>query len=149
MTDDDAADHPTPTEQVRERLLAEHAALFDGVAACADAVASRWDGDATADRDAVVPALREALEAAGLLRALPALLATAADALGARLPATPVAAPPYLVVTATGPVVRATLPEVGRLVVSLDVFAVDRSGETPRYRRVDAPAGAVLSVAVR
>ncbi|MFC7137030.1 hypothetical protein [Halobaculum litoreum] len=144
----DAGDGPDPTTAVRERLLAEHGPLFDAVDACADAVADRWAGDATADRDAVVPALREALAAAGALDRLPALLATAADALGVRLPAAPVAAPPYLVVTATGPVVRATLPAVGRLVVSLDVFAVDRSGETPRYRRVDGD-GVALSVALR
>ena len=151
MTDagEGASDPDDPTAEVRERLLADHGALLDAVDACADAVADRWETDATADRDAVVPPMRDALAAAGVLDHLPALLATAADALGARLPASPVAAPPYLVVTATGPVVRATLPEVGRLVVSLAVFSVDRSGETPRYRRLDVGVGEALRVELR
>ncbi|WP_435066003.1 hypothetical protein [Halobaculum sp. EA56] len=144
-----------PVEAVRERLLADHGPLFDAVDACADAVAARWettgpDGrPATADRDAVVPAMCGALAAADALDRLPGLLATGADALGVDLPASPVAAPPYLVVTATGPVVRATLPGAGRLVVSVRVFAVDRAGEEPAYRRIDATAREALSVELR
>ncbi|SHH69385.1 hypothetical protein [Halobaculum gomorrense] len=147
-----------PEAAVRERLLTAHGPAFDAVDACADAVAGRWDGEdgpgaaaapTTTDRDAVVPAMREALAAAGVLDALPGLLATGADALGARLPASPVAAPPYLVVTATGPVVRATLPDASRLVVSLRVFDVDRSGATPRYRRLDRGVRETLTVEIR
>ncbi|MFC6785785.1 hypothetical protein ACFQFH_07710 [Halobaculum halobium] len=145
-----------PEAVVRERLLAEHGPLLDGVDAVADAVADRWTDrespvaqPATADRDAVVPAMREALAAAGALDHLPGLLATAADALGVTLPASPVAAPPYLVVTATGPVVRATLPDAGRLVVSLRVFGVDRAGEAPRYRRLEGGVRDELTVEFR
>ncbi|MFC7096023.1 hypothetical protein [Halobaculum marinum] len=137
---------------VRERLVTEHAPLLDAVDACADAVAARWEDGAsegTTDRDAVVSPLRDALSTAGVHERLPGLLTTAAAALGASLPARPVAAPPYLVVTATGPVVRATLPEVGRLVVSLNVFVVDREGDTPRYRRADAAAEESLTVELR
>lgn len=139
----------SPESLVHERLLAEHETLFDAVSACADAVASRWDGDATTDRDAVVPPLHEALRQHGVLDHVPTMLATGADALGVRLPAAPVAAPPYLVVTATGPVVRATLPEVGRLVVSVEVFTVDRSGDAPTYRRTEGDAGEILTVELR
>lgn len=150
------AGEPTdPEVVVRERLLSEHGPLFDAVDAVADAVADRW-GDSgpdgvprTADRDAVVPAMREALAVAGALDHLPGLLATGADALGVDLPASPVAAPPYLVVTATGPVVRATLPNAGRLVVSLRVFDVDRSGASPRYRRLDRGVREALTVELR
>ena len=141
---------------VRERLLAEHGPLLDAVDGVADAVAERWNDSvaperrpATADRDAVVPAMREALAAAGALEHLPGLLATGADALGVGLPASPVAAPPYLVVTATGPVVRATVPDAGRLVVSLRVFDVDRSGASPRYRRLDRGVRETLTVELR
>lgn len=142
-----------PEAAVRERLLAEHGPLFDAVDAVADAVADRWtDGEgrsSTADRDAVVPAMREALAAAGALERLPGLLATGADALGVGLPASPVAAPPYLVVATTGPVVRATLPDAGRLVVTVRVFAVDRGGDGPVYRRIERDAREALAVELR
>lgn len=147
MTPGTASDDPESL--VRERLLTDHAALLDAVSACGDAVASRWDGDATVDRDAVVSPLREALRHHGVLDGLPTMLATGADALGVRLPAAPVAAPPYLVVTATGPVVRATLPETGRLVVSVEVFVVDRAGGTPTYRRSEGDATETLTVELR
>ncbi|WP_348609405.1 hypothetical protein [Halobaculum rarum] len=144
-----------PADAVRERLLSEHGPLIDAVDAVADAVADRWDDHdyggvpRTGDRDAVVPALRAALAAADVLDHLPAMLVTGANALGVDLPASPVAAPPYLVVTATGPVVRATLPDRGRLVISVRVFEVDRGGDAPAYRRVDAGAREALAVEVR
>ncbi|QLG26920.1 hypothetical protein HUG10_04910 [Halorarum halophilum] len=139
---------------VRERILAGHADLLGTVADCAEAVAAGWDGDATADREAVVPPLRAALERAGALSRLPSLLHTAAEALGTSLPAEPVAAPPYVVVTATGPVVRATFPDRGRLVVEIRVFAVEPGGggDDPRYRRVtadDADPSPAVGVAFR
>ncbi|UIO98798.1 hypothetical protein Hbl1158_09620 [Halobaculum sp. CBA1158] len=155
------AEGDDPADAVRERLLSEHGALFDAVDAVADAVAARWenpgsddDGTAdgppvTADRDAVVPAMRDALAAADLLDRLPATLATGANALGVDLPASPVPTPPYLVVTATGPVVRATFPDRGRLVISVRVFDVDRDGDAPAYRRVDADAREALTVELR
>ncbi|GAA0218407.1 hypothetical protein [Halobaculum roseum] len=149
------AEGDDPADAVRERLLSEHGPLFDAVDAVADAVAGRWDdpghGDTprTADRDAVVPALRGALEAADVLDYLPAMLATGANALGVDLPASPVPAPPYLVVTATGPVVRATLPDRGRLVITVRVFDVDRSGASPRYRRLDRGVRETLTVELR
>jgi hypothetical protein len=160
---DPDGDGPDPEAIVRERIVETHGPLLDAVGACADAVADRWTGPtatggsgggaagapATTDRDAVVPEMREALTAAGALELLPTMLATGAEALRTRLPASPVAAPPYLVVAATGPVVRATLPDAGRLVVSLRVFEVDRSGEMPRYRRLDRGVGETLTVELR
>ncbi|QLG62435.1 hypothetical protein [Halorarum salinum] len=128
MTDDAAL--------VRERILSEHADLLGTTADCAEAVAAGWGGDATADREAVVPPLRAALERSGALGRLPEMLSTAARALDATLPAEPVAAPPYVVVAATGPVVRATFPDRGRLVVEVRVVRVERGGDGPRYRRV-------------
>ena len=129
MTDD--------TALVHERVRAEHADLLRTVADYAAAVAAGWDGDATSDRDAVVPPMRAALERSGALGRLPSLLFTAAAALGTTLPAQPVAAPPYVVVTATGPVVRATLPDRGRVVLELGVFEVVRGAGGARYRLAD------------
>lgn len=138
-----AADVPAA---VRSYLLDEHAPLLGRVVACADAVAAGWDGDATADRERVVPPLAATFDRAGVTEALPAALADAVAATGRSLRAEPVPAPPYVVVTSTGPVLRATLLD-GRLVVSLRVFVVERGPDGPRYRRSESAPGAVVDVA--
>lgn len=109
----------------------EHAGVVARVGSCADAVAASWDGERVADADAIVPPLEACLREGGVLSALPDVLAGAVDAAGAELPAQPVAAPPYVVVTSRGPVLRATLPD-GRLVVRVAVFRVTDDG---RYER--------------
>lgn len=126
---------------VHEFVRAQHPDLPDAVTACADRVAARWDGDAATDRDRVVGPLRAELREAGLLERFPSVLVGAVDAAGYDLPATPVAAPPYVVVTGRGPLLRATLPD-GRLVVRFDVFAVERAGAV-RYVRADGDPLAV------
>jgi hypothetical protein len=128
----------TETRAVRERLLAEHAGSIDRVWEAADGVVTAWPDTETTDRAAVVDPLERRLRADRTLDRLLSLLETATTALGTRLPATPVAAPPYLVVTATGPILRATLSDRGdRLVVELRAFVVDRTGGEPTYRRVE------------
>ncbi|WP_313695400.1 hypothetical protein [Halorarum halobium] len=140
---------------VRERILAEHGDLLETVADRAEAVAAGWEEDGptgtrgTADRDAVVPPMRATLSRAGALGRLPALLDAAVAALETSLPAEPVAAPPYVVVTATGPIVRATVPGRGRLVIEIEAFAVERDGNEPRYRRVRGDAADLLDVTFR
>jgi len=82
------------------------------------------DGNpATRDSAAVRDRLRAALDRAGVLDALDAALADAVAAAGGELSAEPVPAPPYLAVTSTGPVLRATL-DAGRLVVRIEAFDV-------------------------
>ena len=106
---------------------------------CADAVAAPWDTARTTDSEAVTDGLRAALEATGTLERLPAVLADAVDATGCELRATPVPAPPYVVVTSRGPMLRATI-DPGRLVIRFDVFDVVRDpepGRSPSYRRRD------------
>lgn len=154
-------------EAARNRILDAHGDVVRGVVAVADAVAAAWDdpaasgdgsaaaGDdfvadpdfpATADRAAVVEPLRAELRARGLLDRMPAVLADAADAAGYDLPAEPVAAPPYVVVTGRGPVLRGTVAD-GRLVVVLTVFRVER--DPVRYVRAgDDPAEVVEVVFV-
>lgn len=155
-----------PGHAARERLLAAHAETLDAVLAAADAVAANADDGAddawfrlddgrpaTADRDALVPALRSELERRGVLDALPTLLAAAADAAGYELQAAPVPAPPYVAVTSTGPVLRATVAD-GRLVVNVDCFEVVRSveetegtgGNGVAYGRTATTPAAALSV---
>lgn len=130
-----------PAAAARERLLATERDTIDAVLAVADAVATDAEGEvadgwfrldgrpATPDREAVVSRLQAALEESGLLNHLTGLLATAVDAAGYALAAQPVPAPPYVVVTSTGPVLRATV-DAGRLVVRLDCFEVVRGVES-------------------
>lgn len=126
-----------PVRDARRRIQDEHAVIVEGIDHCADGVAAPWDTARTTDRDAVVDGLRTALEATGVLEQLPLVLADVVDAMGCELQARPVAAPPYVVVTSRGPVLRATI-EPGRLVVRFDVFDVVRDREPaqpPAYRR--------------
>lgn len=150
-TDDTGAD---PAAAAREHMLAERADTIEATLAAADAVAADWSGlddgrPATADRDALVDDLRAQLDDCGVLETYPETLAAAVDAAGHALPATPVAAPPYVVLTSTGPVLRGTVDD-GRLVVRIDCFAIvrDPSGvDAPvAYARDGASPGEVLSV---
>lgn len=152
-----------PAAAARERLLATAADSIDGVLAAADAVATDATGDpvtgwfrlddgrpATSDRSAVVPELRDELDERGLLHELTGLLATAVDAAGFALSARPVPAPPYVAMTSTGPVLRATVDD-GRLVVRLDCFevvrGVEEAGENGvAYARTNSEPAAALSV---
>lgn len=117
--------------RVRERLLASHGETLTATIERADAVAAATDGPATR-REQIVAPLRAELDRAGLLERYPAMLVDAAEVLGETLPATPVAAPPYVTVTSRGPVLRATLPS-GRLVVQIVLFDVER--DPVRYVR--------------
>lgn len=133
--DSDAFPDDDPTACVRRRVREHHPETLARVWRAADAVASEWTAPPT-DSAAVTEPFERRLtsdDRAGLL----AVLETAAETLGASLPADPVPAPPYLVVAPTGPIVRATLPDC-RLVVELRAFTVARAGDGPAtYRRGD------------
>ncbi len=131
-----------PVRAARRRIQTEHASVIDGIDACADAIADPWDTARTTDSRAVADGLRRTLEETGILAALPGLLADAVDATGHDLRATPVPAPPYVVVTSRGPVLRATI-DPGRLVIRFDAFEVIRDPDPtqpPAYRRRDGVA---------
>jgi hypothetical protein len=130
---------------VREAVLAEHASTVERVLACAEAVADTYDSPPTDGRE-LARTLERALSAADVLPALPGVLVTAVDAVDGTLPASPVAAPPYVVVTSRGPVLRATLSDY-RLVVTLCTFETER--DPRRYVRGPSDPSAALSVAVR
>lgn len=150
--------HALDAEAVREHLLTDRRGIVEATLECAEAVASSWpDGGTTdrgtasggtPDRDAVVGPFRTLLSETGLLEAYPAVLAECVAAAGGELRAAPVAAPPYVAVTSTGPVLRATLDE-GRLVVTLAVFEVDRTDGRPRYVRGTTTPEAAVAVEVR
>ena len=119
-----------PATRAREHVLDAHAETVDTVLRCADAVAETWPAESATDRSAVADPLRRELESAGAWARLPDVLAGAADAAGFSLPATPVAAPPYVAMTSRGPILRATVLG-GRLVVLLQAFEVERGDDGP------------------
>lgn len=114
-------------ESVRERRD-----LLDTVSACADAVTADWESNTITDSDRITGPLRVLLSEAGVLDSLPGVLADAVTAAGGTLEAQPVAAPPYVVLTSRGPLLRATLGD-DRLLVRLDCFRVTDGG----YERRD------------
>lgn len=114
-----------------EYVSSECAAVVAAVNSCADAVAASWDGDATTDATLVADRLSACLSENDVLDALPAVLVGAVDAAGGAMQTSPVAAPPYVVVTSRGPLLRATLDE-GRFLVRFEAFRVTEDG---RYER--------------
>ncbi|RDZ47520.1 hypothetical protein C5B86_00205 [Haloferax sp. Atlit-19N] len=134
----DATSHDGLAEEAARVLRDEHERLLTVVGQCATAVAAEWDGDSVADRERVMPPFRRALDGSGALSRLPRALADAVTATGRPMAAPPVAAPPYVVVTGEGVVLRANLGEE-RLVVLLRAFEVVRDGDdgSHRYRRID------------
>lgn len=137
-----------PATRARERVLDAHAETVETVLRCADAVAEAWPAESATDRGAVADPLRRELESAGVWARLPDVLAGAVDAAGFSLPATPVAAPPYVAMTSKGPILRATVSD-GRLVVLLQTFDVERgsgSNQAPRYVRGPATPGESVRV---
>jgi hypothetical protein len=132
-----AVSAPTPPESVPDVaeafLRREEAALLAAVASAADVASEAADPPAELER---------LLAAGGVTERFPRVLSALVAAVGRELQASPVADPPYVVVTGRGPVLRATLAD-GRLVVCLAVFEVERG---PTYRRVD---GVTVDAALR
>ncbi|WP_257297648.1 hypothetical protein [Haloarchaeobius sp. FL176] len=133
--------------RARSHVVEDHADLVEAVAACADQVAGAWETPPT-DRAGVVEPLRGVMGESGVLERLPSLLASTVAAAGYELQASPVAAPPYVAVTSVGPVCRATVTD-GRLVVTFELFELDRSGDAATYRRRDCLPGKSVVVELR
>ena len=132
----------TETARVREHLLTNHTATIAETIGAADTVAAGLSSPASNRREVVEP-LTRLLERTKTLSQYPSMVVAAADALCEPLPASPVAAPPYVTITGTGPVLRASLAS-GRLVVRLSVFAVKR--DPTRYVRTGNTPNEILEV---
>lgn len=143
MTDEDG--DARSTAAVRERIRDAHPEFLEAVAAAGRATAASWEGALAPSREALVERFEEILRETGTLSAAPAVLATAVDAAGGRLQAEPVPSPPYVAVTSRGLVLRATT-DVGRVVVTVAPFAVER--DPVRYVHRDADPPALLDVDV-
>lgn len=129
---------------VRERVLAEHRGTVEAVLANADDVMREIGTPAS--RAAVVEALDERFDRRDLHERLVDLLRTAVAAAGYEFRAEPVPAPPYVVLTGRGPLVRATVAD-GRLVVLLRAFRLGDGGDG--YVRADADPEAAIEVRFR
>lgn len=138
------SDRHRVTRAVRTRLLREHEEVAIGVLQAAETVADTWHADWTTSRAALVQPLRSELTRQGVLEQFPDVLRDAVQAAGDELKANPVAAPPYVIVTSRGPILRATIRD-GRLVVAYQVFTVERT-TPPRYYRSGEKASDILSV---
>lgn len=126
-----------PVRDARRRIRERHRSVVDEINDCADRVAAPWDTSRTTNPDAVVDQFHAALAERGVLERLAHVLADVAEATGYQLHGRPVPAPPYVVVTSRGPVLRGTL-DPGRLVIEFDAFEVIRDsepGRTAAYRR--------------
>lgn len=135
-------------QAVRHQLSSEEGSIVKGIADCADQISRDWATTQTGrpvatDREAVVPPMETALKQVSVLQKLPTTLAACVRAAGGGLDATPVAAPPYVTITSTGPVLRATIGEE-RLVVQFAVFDV----EDGRYVRRGTDLGEIVEVDV-
>ncbi|AHF99311.1 hypothetical protein HALLA_11010 [Halostagnicola larsenii XH-48] len=124
-----------PVRACRRCIQRDHESIVDGIDYCADMVSKSWDGTHTTDRKRVVQPMRSALESAGILEQLPIVLADSVESAGYELSATPVPAPPYVVLTSQGPICRATVGP-GRILIRFDVFDIARDPE-PVYQRRD------------
>ena len=119
---------------VRSHLRSTYGNILAAIAASADATADSWPGESVTERQRVVDPFRSALDERDVLDELPGLLEDLVATVGEDLTASPVAAPPYIVVTSTGVLLRGTLPG-RRLVVAVSPFAVDRNPSPTYYRR--------------
>jgi hypothetical protein len=140
-------DADTTATAVRDRVRDAHPDFLDAVAAAGRVTAASWDAPYTSERHAVVDRFERVLRETGTLAAAPAVLATAVDAAGGRLQADPVPSPPYVAVTAEGVVIRAST-DVGRVVVTVAPFAVERDPVRYVHRGLDAADPALVDVAL-
>ncbi|WP_247728478.1 hypothetical protein [Halovivax limisalsi] len=132
----EAGQNTSSTRRARDLLTDEHAETIETIDACAERAAATWAEPVPTDRDAVVEPFRARLEDRGVLAELPAVIESVVEPLDQELQATPVAGPPYVVVTSRGVLLRATL-DTDRLVVGIEPFAVT-AGPGAGYRLRDA-----------
>lgn len=135
------------TSTVVAAVLDSHRQTVEAVVAAGRDVAAGWPGRTASDRAAIVGPLESRLDDRNLTDKLVPILRTAVDATGLKIAGTPVPAPPYVVVTSRGPLCRGTVAGGSRLVVRVELFAVER--DPPRYRFLDPSPERALRTRVR
>ncbi|MFB6104805.1 MAG: hypothetical protein ABEJ57_06980 [Halobacteriaceae archaeon] len=116
---------------VARAIRATHESVLAAVDRRGTEVTREWPADGLGDGRRAATDLDTAFRAEGILERLPPVLETAAATLGTAPVADPVAAPPYVVVTSRGPVLRATLPR-WRVVLTLAVVTIETGRYHPR-----------------
>lgn len=91
-------------------------------------------GSPCTDPERLRTAIERALEDRSLPGPLVETLLVAARALKTSIRGEPVPAPPYLAITSRGPVCRMTLADERRLLVRVELFAVERRPREYRFR---------------
>jgi hypothetical protein len=122
----------TIESKVSDRILTTHRRTVDEILDVAEAVVETT-GERTSTAETIVEPLRARLEERSLVERLRDVLVTGVAATDERLQAAPIAGPPYVVVTSRGPLCRGTLTDGRRLVVELQLFAVERRPRTYSY----------------
>lgn len=130
-----------PGVRIADHVRSSYPDVLDAIDAAGARASEDWPADGIGDASSVRAAFRRELDAAGVHDRLPRILVSAVEAAGGTLRSSPVAAPPYVVVTSLGITLRATL-EAHRLVVELRVF----EQQDGRYHRRDTVAVAARLV---
>lgn len=133
-------------QSISRALLETHRELLSEIIELARSVSRRRSRDCAASERIVNP-LRARLEQRGLLEGLLDVLATGVAETDGQMGADPVAAPPYVVVTSRGPMCRGSLTDGRRLVVLLELFAIERRPRVYRFR--DPTPAECLTVRIR
>jgi len=132
---------------IRSSLLAEHWTTIADVIDAGERVANAWPDSSMSDPETVTTPLEHLLRSSGLTEDLLELVGDGMRSVGESPDEKMVPAPPYLTITSSGPICRATIPERGRLVIELELFTVDRN--PTRYRFLHPDPETCLKVSVR
>jgi hypothetical protein len=123
----------TTTAMLRERLLDQHRETVATVIEAGRAV-DRTLPDTVTEASSIDARLEAELAHRALSESLLELLEDVAGAINEPIQGQPVPAPPYLVVTSRGPICRGTLATGTRLVIELELWAVERAPVRYRFR---------------
>lgn len=132
---------------IADWVTASHSDLLVATLDAATTVALAWEGSKTPDRDRIVGPLRSELRDRGLLDRYASLLAKLQSRVDDDAGPEIVPAPPYVVITSRGPVLRLSV-EPERIVIRLHLFEIER-GDTVYYRQRAVTPEDVVRVSVR
>ncbi|MDS0220560.1 hypothetical protein NDI54_04250 [Haloarcula sp. S1AR25-5A] len=132
---------------IRTRLLEAHPDTLQSVIDAGCSVATAWPAETVQEPGAVTDPLEHLLRKRGLAEDLLGMLQSGTAAIGETVQGRLIPAPPYLVVTSRGPICRGTMSDGRRLVVLLELFAVQR--KPVRYRFRNPTPTELLSVSIR
>lgn len=124
---------PTSETAISRFVTSRHEPFLTDIESAATAVTESWECDWVDDPSAIVDPLGCELDRRNVIDRCPRVIEDVLSELGSRPFAPIVAAPPYVVVTSRGPMLRATLDEC-RIILLIRVFSVDTGGPV-RYER--------------